>query len=256
MTARRLQKWHGAGNDFLVDVVGPGEGRWWDASRARNVLARATGVGADGLLIAELSEPVAMTLYNADGSVAEMSGNGIRCLAAAVARSTGAATNPLEVETAAGPRAVELVLDDARLTGSGSVTMGVPVLSVGPPGTMGAASVGNPHVVVLDSDDWDDATRERLAAEWSEEVGGANVEFVRVVSPTRLDMRVIERGVGWTRACGTGSVASAAVAHAQGLVGESVVVENPGGPLLVGLDGPEAVLSGPVQFVADVEWSA
>jgi diaminopimelate epimerase len=93
-----------------------------------------------------------------------------------------------------------------------------------------------------------------MAAPLAQSVGGANVEFVTVLDLSRARIRVIERGVGWTLACGTGSVATAAVLHREGLVGVEVTIENPGGDLMVRLDEDGARLAGPVQFVANVEW--
>jgi diaminopimelate epimerase len=110
VTVRSLQKWHGAGNDFLVDVRRAGEGEPWTSDLVRAVCARATGVGADGLLVADLGDSVSMTLYNADGSLAEMSGNGARCLAAAVRRATNSDRDELVVRTAAGMKTVRLSL--------------------------------------------------------------------------------------------------------------------------------------------------
>ena len=82
---RQLQKWNGAGNDFLVDVAPPFDLAVWTSERAVAVCDRHHGLGADGLLLAALDgDAVTMTLMNADGSIAEMSGNGIRCLVAAV----------------------------------------------------------------------------------------------------------------------------------------------------------------------------
>ena len=95
-----------------------------------------------------------------------------------------------------------------------------------------------------------------VAASLADQVGGANVEFIRVEGADRIALRVIERGVGWTRACGTGSCAVAAVANDAGLCGTDVYVDNPGGTLRVTLDGDHATLAGPVQFVANVEWLA
>jgi diaminopimelate epimerase len=115
-------------------------------------------------------------------------------------------------------------------------------------------NVGNPHVVVSDEVTWSDAQREELAAKLAAQAGGANVEFVSVLGADRLGIRVIERGVGWTQACGTGSVAVAALARRDGHVGDEVTVENPGGALVVTFDAERVTLSGPVQFVADVEW--
>ena len=252
MTLRRLQKWHGAGNDFLVEVLEPGQGEWWTPTRVRALCRRTTGVGADGLLIATLSNPVTMTLFNADGSLAEMSGNGIRCLAAAIRRSTASDFETLEVATAAGTKTVSLTM--AGDAGTGSVAMGRATFDDDLEGALGVVNVGNPHVVVPDEASWSDAQREELAAKLAAQVGGANVEFLTVLAKDRLSIRVIERGVGWTEACGTGSVAVAALARRDGLTGDEVTVVNPGGELQVSFDGDEATLRGPMQFVADVEW--
>jgi diaminopimelate epimerase len=156
--------------------------------------------------------------------------------------------------TGAGQRRVALAMNG--LTGEGSVAMGE--VSFGPAleGTLGVANVGNPHVVVVDDPSWSVSEREAKAARWSASVGGANVEFITIRDPRRLVLTVLERGVGWTLACGTGSVASAAVARRAGLTGDDVTVVNPGGELRVTLEGLAATLSGPVAFVADVEWSA
>ncbi len=251
---RSLQKWHAAGNDFLVEVGGPADAAWWTPARAVAVLDRHAGVGGDGLLLATLSEGVTMTIFNADGSPAEMSGNGARCLAAAVERATAGEWTELVVSTLAGPKVVRLFLEGDA--GTGEVDMGTVALGPPLPGAMGTAVVGNPHAVVADDPKWSRAEREERAAALSLAIGGANVEFVTVASRARLTMTVIERGVGWTRACGTGSVAAAAVMHAAGLVGDAVTVANPGGDLEVRLLGDHATLAGPVEFVADVTWGA
>jgi diaminopimelate epimerase len=249
---RTLQKWHGAGNDFLVEVIEQGSAPWWTAQRARAVCNRWTGVGADGLLIATVGPEVGMVLYNADGSIAEMSGNGIRCLAAAVRRATHADWETLLVHTDAGVRAVTLDMDID--SGHGSVAMGDVTFDTALEGTLGVAKVGNPHVVVLDRPEWSTQEREGLAAGWASQVGGANVEFVTPIDRGRVSIKVIERGVGWTLACGTGSVATAAVCHREGLTDAVVCVDNPGGALKVELDGDHAILAGPVRFIANVEW--
>jgi diaminopimelate epimerase len=249
---RTLQKWHGAGNDFLVDVIEHGTATWWDPERARAVCNRYTGVGGDGLLLATLGSHVEMVLFNADGSVAEMSGNGIRCLAAAVRRATHATWSSLEVMTGAGMREVSLTMNEDG--GYGSVAMGTVRFADALEGTLGVANVGNPHVVVLDDATWSDAQREARARELSDAVGGANVEFVTPLDSQRVRIKVVERGVGWTLACGTGSVATAAICRREGLCGDDVIVENPGGPLRVTFNNDDATLSGPVQFVANIEW--
>ena len=252
MALRSLEKWHGAGNDFLVEVSEHGTAPWWSPDRAKAICDRTTGVGADGLLLATVGSVVSMVLYNADGSIAEMSGNGIRCLAAAVRRITDGTWDTLDVETVAGTRTVTLKMDDTA--GYGSVAMGEVTFGETLPGTLGVAYVGNPHVVVRDDAKWTDAMREELAESLSADMDGANVEFLSVDDETHLSIKVIERGVGWTRACGTGSCAVVAVAHREEMCGIDVTVENPGGALRVTLDGVAATLSGPVQFVANVEW--
>lgn len=252
MALRTLQKWHGAGNDFLVEVMAHGTQPWWNPQRAAAVCHRTHGVGADGLLLATVDTDVTMQLYNADGSVAEMSGNGIRCVAAAVRRATNASWATLDVATAAGMRTVTLAMNGDA--GYGSVAMGDVTFGESLPGTLGVAFVGNPHIVVRDDPKWTDAMREELAETLSEQLGGANVEYLTVLDDEHLSIKVIERGVGWTEACGTGSVAVAAVANREGLAATQVTVENPGGELKVEIVDGRATLSGPVQFVANVEW--
>ena len=181
-----------------------------------------------------------------------MSGNGIRCLAAAVRRTTNGTWDTLEVQTVAGARTVTLKMEDT--SGYGSVSMGEVTFGETLPGTLGVAYVGNPHVVVRDDLKWTDAMREELAEELSLDLDGVNVEFLTVESDDHLSIKVIERGVGWTRACGTGSVAVVAVAHRDEMCGTDVTVDNPGGALHVTLDGADATLAGPVQFIANVEW--
>ena len=254
MALRSLQKWQGAGNDFLVDVVEPGAATWWNSRRAQAVCDRHVGVGADGLLVATLGPKITMTLYNADGTIAEMSGNGIRCLVAAVRRSTGRSEREMRVSTLAGERLVTLDLRED--CGVGSVDMGPVTLGTTLEGALGVAYVGNPHIIVVDNPDWDDVNREEMAAKLAFQLGGANVEFVEIINEAHVSIRVIERGVGWTLACGTGSVATAAVCHQRGLTDSAVTVDNPGGSLRVTLGEGGARLEGPVRFVANVEWLA
>jgi diaminopimelate epimerase len=251
---RSLQKWHGAGNDFLVDVNGDSE-QFWTSERVAAVCDRTTGVGADGLLVASSSDPITMTLFNADGSIAEMSGNGARCFAGAVRRATGATWNELLVDTMAGVKTVQLEMT-SDTTGRGSVAMGEVTLGNDLDGAWGVAYVGNPHVVVRDDPSMSDLAREELAEKLAAQLGGANVEFVTVLADGHASLRVIERGVGWTQACGTGTCAVAAVLRRDGLAKDHVTVENPGGTLEVQFDGDRVTLSGPLQFIADVEWLA
>jgi len=230
----RLSKHHGLGNDFLValDVE-------VDADLARTLCDRRRGVGADGLIsvVGDL-----WTLYNADGSRAESSGNGLRCAAQAVARSRGVAHLDITFETRVGPRAV-LLRGDVATVDMGPVT----VHRLGD--TDAEVSTGNPHLVLR----VEDPTAVDLVA-----LGEAHPEVnVEVISagpePDSLAFRVHERGVGITMACGTGSVAAAAAAHAWRMVGPQVVVHNPGGDVTVLLQENQALLTGETVWVADVE---
>jgi diaminopimelate epimerase len=183
-----------------------------------------------------------MELYNADGSRAEMSGNGIRCLAMAMV-DAGLSGPRMVVHTDAGPKAVTVDED-----GWVSVDMGMAKID---PKDVGVAFVdmGNPHTVV----EVEDLAKVRIAkqaAEWQ----GRNVEFV-VIGPgtDHLSMRVWERGVGETLACGTGACAAAAAAFVWGKVGPHVTVKQPGGNATVRLEGDTIILSGPADHIATVE---
>ncbi len=259
----RLSKHHGAGNDFLVSVDAAGTGAF-TAAEVRALCDRHRGIGADGLLRATpgpLPGTLSMELLNTDGSGAEMSGNGVRCLVHAAVRTGLVEAGTVVVHTAAGPRTVRFRHQDQAGLGYATVDMGAVVLgeelSVPDVVTARAARhvrVGNPHVVLL-VDGADDDLVAHAGARISRSVpGGANVEFAWP-GPEHgaLTMRVWERGVGPTLACGTGACAAASAAHAWGLVGTRVRVHDVGGTLEVTLDGGAAELAGPTQWVADVE---
>jgi len=183
-----------------------------------------------------------MELYNADGSRAEMSGNGIRCLAMAMV-DAGLSGPRMVVHTDAGNRQVTVDED-----GWASVDMGLAKID---PKDVGLAFVdmGNPHTVV-EVEDLAKLNVAKRAAEWQ----GRNVEFV-VIGPGKdqLSLRVWERGVGETLACGTGACAAAAAAFVWGKVGKHVTVKQPGGSATVHLEAETIVLSGPADHIATVE---
>jgi diaminopimelate epimerase len=262
----QLTKHHGLGNDFLVALVDRDVARF-DGALARRVCHRKTGIGADGLIIGVIAPgpdvDLQMILFNADGSRAEISGNGIRCLAQAEVMRRGLRECRLQIATDAGLRTVGVRSTSDPAVVEASVTMGrVRSGPVAPPLPAGVtadrwatADIGNPHWVML----VDEPSRvdvgvigprlESLVA------GGINVEFI---APTKgvadeLDLVVWERGAGATDACGSGASAAAHVAHQWGLVGDNVVVHMPGGAARVVLDGDEATLIGPAVFVARVE---
>lgn len=281
MTASRpdpmqLTKLHATGNDFLVHLAGDRPDPVVAGPVAAAVCHRHTGVGADGLIVLSPGRDGAdatMTLFNADGGVAEMSGNGIRCLAW-VARREGLGTRErLVVDTGGGRRSLDLELDAAgdvvaATCDMGPVTFEPDAIPVDAPSATGltaevhgvqyegdAAGMGNPHLVLL----VDDPAEARVTQHGPRLERDprfphrTNVEFVAPVAgkPDTITMRVWERGVGETLSCGTGACAAAAVAHRRGLVGDRVTVHVPGGVLTVGL-WDTVTLGGPVAHVFDV----
>lgn len=231
-----LRKYHALGNDFLI-LVDPDGKQPVDGDLARAVCDRHRGVGADGLIRVTGSvagDPLTMELRNADGSRAETSGNGLRCLALA-AVDAGLAPGPeMTVVTDAGLRRLELH-DDGMV----SAEMGVAAIDGR------HVDMGNPHEVVL--------VEQLTVVSGPRE--GVNVEYVAIgPEDDELSLRVFERGVGETEACGSGACAAAAVAHAEGRVGERVTVHQPGGDVIVDLSGPVIVLTGPAAFICEVEY--
>ncbi len=259
----RLSKHEGAGNDFLV-LVDPEDRVALSESEVRNLCDRRRGVGADGVIRITLGgggAELTMELRNADGSVAETSGNGLRCLAQAAVEAGLVPGGRFGVATGGGPARVEYRAGEPGAPGFAEVEL-AGVRLVGGPSTssdgleMQRADAGNPHLVVRCEDPATiDVPRvgAELAAGFAE---GINVEFVALgPGDDELTMRVFERGVGETWACGSGSCAAAAVARFWGIVGERVRVRNPGGTLEVSLgatEGDPVRLGGPVRHVADV----
>ena len=270
----QLTKHHGLANDFLVvlDEVN-GRGLTVDGDLAIRLCDRRRGVGADGLIHGQAPPAgsdvdVVMHLFNADGSRAEMSGNGIRCLGQALTMAREVREAVLLVETDAGVR---------RLQVEGSADLRTSLVSVdmGPAGAgplipdevsehlagfdpdlrrhrSATVDMGNPHLVVAvaDPSDIDLATE----GPWLEKqfADGVNVEFIAPTGPESIDLRVWERGAGITEACGTGACAAVHAAHEWGLVGERVRVNMPGGSAEVQL-GETITLIGPANHVATVE---
>jgi diaminopimelate epimerase len=265
MTVRTLPvtKHHGLGNDFCICLDLDGTGWPLTPGLARAVCDRHRGIGADGLIRAtrpDGPEEAALNfeLRNADGSAAEMSGNGLRCLAqAAFDAGVIAAGQPFVVLTPAGPRGLILRVTEAPTIVWVSVDMGVARTygddercNVGH-GTLGV-DMGNPHLVVAGPDPTTVAVDELGPSLETSVPGGQNVEFV-ALGPGRdeITMRVWERGAGETLACGTGACAAAVAFHRWGRVGPRVTVHQPGGDADVELhDDGTVALSGPSQRIA------
>jgi diaminopimelate epimerase len=255
--ALSFDKYHGLGNDFIVLEVPNGDAV--DSALARRLCDRHFGVGADGVLLVAPSEraDARLVILNADGSRPEMCGNGLRCVAVHLERTTGVRER-IRVETDAGilecipfdrdgRRWVTISLGEARPLGILEVTT--------PEGAreFRRISVGNPHAVVLGYSP-DLATIDRLGPEVSARIiGGANVEFTRVTGPRAIDVVVWERGVGRTLACGTGAGAVVMAAAEAGLVpfDEGIEVTLPGGQLEVRAQRADrhVFLSGPAEHV-------
>jgi len=264
----QFSKYEGIGNDFVV-VRGRGA-----VSRAQAVALcdRHLGVGADGVLVTgvEAGRPF-MEVVNADGSTAEMCGNGLRCVALELLRAGDVqGREAFEVDTEAGPHLCRI--EGARV----SVTMRAPAFDpervpvkadsplidapwevAGSTLHITAMSLGNPHAVCFD--EVGDARRELgpalgIDTRFPE---GVNVGFARLegMAPLELHLAVFERGAGWTRACGTGACAAAIAAVETGRAeeGRPVSVRLPGGILTVtwsrGSTGP--VMTGPARHVFD-----
>jgi len=268
-----LTKHHGLGNDFLVAISHEPDALT-SPVLARQVCDRRRGIGADGLIIAGPSaEPgfdAVMTLFNADGSRAEMSGNGVRCLAQALAVHHGTDTIDLVVATDAGRRTLE-VRPHPGDPASVLVRVGMGPVRPGPswqpspaaravldrlaPARTATADIGNPHLVLEVADPWQVDVAAAGSVLEADFPAGMNVHFVAVPAGdrARLDLTVWERGAGVTEACGTGASAAATIAHRWGLVGPEVTVRMPGGTVAVVVGEDETELIGPATFIARIE---
>jgi diaminopimelate epimerase len=256
----RFSKYHGLGNDFVL-VEGP----LMDPARARRICDRHRGVGADGVVtILPARTPgavVTMHIYNPDGSVAEMCGNAIRCLAVHLAATRGAPAE-LVIDTGAGPKRCTLHRGASGVVEAVSVEMG-PARVEGEQDFEVAGerlhairvNMGNPHAVLFDL-----PTRERAGAVGprieAAVTGGINVGFARP-GAAGIDLVVWERGAGLTDACGTGACAAAVAAVRSGAAaaGAPIEVRLPGGPLAITV-APDLVgvtMRGPATHVFDGE---
>lgn len=262
MTAIPLVKAHAFGNDFLLV-----EERVLEAVRDRPALARAAcdrhrGIGADGLIIYNVTpRGASMRLLNADGSRSEVSGNGVRCLAAWL-ESQRPRGGPIEVDTEAGTKRLDLLEQSGRRY-TFRAAMGQPeaiaqeTIDVnGRPVSAVTLRVGNPQCVVLGA-----VTEARLhdiaaaLAVHPRFPEGTNVELAEVVDPGRVRILIWERGVGPTEASGTGACASAVAAMRYGGANRDVEVASPGGVQRVEWRDEGLFLTGWAEIVAEVRFN-
>ncbi len=247
-------KMQGSGNDFvLVDsrFLPPED----FASLSVQMCDRHRGIGADGLLVLDAPDGLRMQMWNPDGSLSEMCGNGLRCFAR-YALDQGITEGDFPVETGAG-RLRARATDDHQITiNLGRITLGnlnTPLIS-GLDGT--EVSVGNPHVVIfvpqvdLVELDWLGPQIENLPRYPHR----TNVHFAQVISETEVKVAHWERGAGRTLACGTGMVATVAAGFATGRLQSKVNVTVPGGRTVVSMEGDTAWLTGPVEYVFRGTW--
>ena len=255
---------HGLGNDFLVGFVDriPRDG----PDLARHLCNRATGIGADGLVFGttgSTGRPV-FTLFNSDGSPAEVSGNGLRCFGQALARRDDVTDLDVVVDTAAGLRHIVVDGDPVDVEVRATVEMGV--VGSGPSfegldlGLVGvevldveSADIGNPHLVLrVEAPDAIDLAVVGPTIEAHFAPVGCNVHLMAVEDRATVRLRPWERGAGLTEACGSGACAAAHIAYGWGLVDALVDVVMPGGVATVAVGEP-LWLTGPATWIADHE---
>ncbi len=283
----QFTKLQGAGNDFVLVEAGGSRNGW--PLLAQTICRRHFGVGADGLLVVLPSEAAdfGLRVFNADGSEAEACGNGLRCsVKYAASRGLVAAESAeVTIKTLAGIRKASL----SRKTGGAiriQVAMGAPEFDAAKipvrvepdkgrlvdiklvtdyPVAIGGRevllsflSIGNPHAVYFQEQPLAGFPLSRLGP-LVEHHGlfpnRVNFEAARVISRQQIEVRVWERGVGETLACGSGACAVAVAAQLLGLVDRCVAIDLPGGTLEVEWDGAgEVLLSGPAEIVFTGQW--
>jgi diaminopimelate epimerase len=259
---------HGLGNDFVI--VDARELPFnTDPDRIRRLANRHTGIGCDQILIIQPSDSpsclAAYSVYNADGSRVQQCGNGVRCLARWLSDREPANGSGFTLIGAAGPVAVAIQGDQVR------VDMGPPcwqprdipldapeqqsryqLMVNGQAVTLGAVSMGNPHAVIQVAD-IEQAPLDELGSALQAHPAfpeSVNVGVVQVLDPGHICLRVYERGVGETQACGTGACAAMACGRLWGLLDQRVTVSLPGGDLTIDWDtmGDPVFMLGPAHY--------
>ncbi len=254
-------KGHGTQNDFVLLPDPTGRLELTEA-RVAALCDRQRGLGADGVLRvvksaafgAESAGEWFMDYRNADGSIAEMCGNGVRVFVRYLVESGLVTENDFVIGTRAGDRPVQMHPNGSVTVQMGPATItGTSVTVVaGQPFSGVAVDVGNPHLVSVVEDDVDELDL-RDQPDFDEDVfpAGVNLEFINLFGENALKMRVHERGVGETRSCGTGTVAAVAAAlHLAGTDTGEATVDVPGGRVIVAVKRRASTLTGPAEIVA------
>ena len=275
----RFVKMHGIGNDYIcIDcfaqrVVNP-------ADLARRISDRHFGVGGDGLILILPSDiaDAKMRIFNADGSEAEMCGNGIRCVAKYVHDHGISSNNPLRIETSAGIKTISLTLNEQNKVILATVDMGEPILEPSkipvkisqeqaidipietPKGIfkMTCVSMGNPHAVIF-VDNVDKVPLHEIGPMIENHPlfpSRVNVHFVKVLSRKEVIMRTWERGSGETLACGTGASAVCVAGVLNDLTEREILAHLPGGDLQLhwSVDNNHVYMTGPAEEVFTGDW--
>lgn len=252
---------HGTENDFVI-IFDPSEEIVLTSDQVANICNRATGVGADGVI--RITRPDGkwfMDYRNADGSLAEMCGNGIRVMARYLVANGHQGEGLFPIQTRDGAKFLRVPADGDISVNMGQVNDEGDIVSVAVNDHTYSArhiSIGNPHAVAFLDDldtvgSLDDAPVVTPESVYPE---GVNVEFVEIESPDTAIMRVHERGSGETRSCGTGTcaVALAATIHTRGHLPARWIIKPPGGTLIVDIDGhSNATLTGPAELIKDYD---
>jgi diaminopimelate epimerase len=273
----RFAKAHGLGNDFILvaEADAPAELRGW----ATRLCDRHRGIGGDGVVLhARAPDGVSFRLLNADGLAGEISGNGLRCLAALAVRNAWAPARHF-VHTVVGPKAVDVsavsprlyrVVSDLGPPGLGSADVPValepptatvidhPLEAAGHLVRVTATSMGNPHCAVFLGAPAEDALLASLGPALERHAffpKRTNVEFVTVISPSEIRVRFWERGVGYTTASGTGSASAVVASVVTGRTGRSVRVVCDGGTLEVEWpEGGSVHQTGEAEILYEGDW--
>ncbi len=272
----RFHKYHALGNDYIV--LDPADYPQWERpseAQVRAICHRNFGVGSDGVLwgpLASSRADFALRIFNPDGSEAEKSGNGLRIFSRYLWDKARAKAKAFTVETPGGVVRSEIKEGGALITvdmgtvsfdsrripvaGTAREVIGESIEAQGRRFTFCAATIGNPHCVIQ----VDEPTAE-LARRYGPDIEvhplfpkRTNVQFMRVLDRSSVQIEIWERGAGYTLASGTSSSASAAVAHRLGLVGRSVAVRMPGGTIHIEIgDGFSIEMTGSVNKIAEGE---